>query len=234
MQMIASQPYCHAQNPTYMDLLQRQMELNENALDTPTPVESRFVHDCRAGLKVVLLVGTGGAFTSEFVIARDDKGYRLSEFVHVEAPQQNKARKRLIRTPAENLAHIRETLKPSVTELAALFGVTRQAIYNWEAGRPIAEANQSRLTELALAANVLHASGASGSPRILSRKVDGGLTLLESIRDGASGEKAALNLIAMVEKEAGQRKSLEQRFASRPRKSIDAVDLGVPHTDERD
>jgi DNA-binding transcriptional regulator YiaG len=233
MQMIASQPYHRAQSPTYVDLLHRQTALNESALDTPMPATSRFAHGCGAELMVVLLVGTGGAFTPEFVIARDSKGYRLNEFGHVETTQHCKVRKTLIRTPAEDLAQIREILKPSITQLAALFGVTRQAIYNWEAGKPIAEANQSLLTELALAANILRASGVSGSPRILSRKVNGGLTLLESIRNGASGEKAALNLIGMVEKEAGQRKSLEQRFASRPRKSVDVVDVGVPHTDER-
>lgn len=232
MHMVASQPYRHNQSTAYADLLRRQIEFNQNARVTATPVVSRFARECGAGLIVALLVGTGGAFTPEFVIARDGKGYPWSEFGHIEALQQSKVTTKLIRTPAENLAYVRDTLKPSVTELAALFGVTRQAIYNWEAGRPIAANNQNRLTELALAATVLHSSGASGSSRILKRKVDGGLTLLESIRDGASGEQAALNLIAMIEKEEAQRKSLKQRFATRLRKPIDAPEIGVPHLDE--
>jgi DNA-binding phage protein len=54
-------------------------------------------------------------------------------------------------TPGENLARIREVLGPSMSDLATTFGVSRQSVYNWLDGEPIAAENAAKLHDLALA-----------------------------------------------------------------------------------
>src|SRR4051812_43049267 len=88
-----------------------------------------------------LLVGTGGVATPGYVAERGDRGYRLPgiEYSNLRGHFQKVA----ARTAAQNLSRVREIFAPSVTELAALFGVSRQAIYNWQAGQPITDENKT-------------------------------------------------------------------------------------------
>ncbi len=89
-----------------------------------------------------------------------------------------------MRKTAENLARIREILKPTITELAQLFGVSRQAVYDWQAGKPTAAENAAKLDDLAKAADALALSGIEGSSQLLRRKIAGGKSLLDVVREG--------------------------------------------------
>lgn len=136
------------------------------------------------------------------------------------------------RTAAEALSYVRTTLKPPVTELAAIFGVSRQAIYNWQAGEHISEANQALLYELAAAADriVTHPLAGQVSAK---RKLPGGKSLFEAVAGGMSGAEAAGKLIAMAEKEGAQRVAMESRLRNRNRATLDLVSVGSPHLKDR-
>jgi hypothetical protein len=54
-------------------------------------------------------------------------------------------------TVMENISRIRTVLNPTVTDLASLLKVSRQAIYDWQAGKAIAVENAAKLSELARA-----------------------------------------------------------------------------------
>jgi hypothetical protein len=88
---------------------------------------------------ICLGVGTGGAATLNYVKERGAKGYPYAIYdssqkaVDVIASQ----------TPAENLEHIRAVLRPTVTDLASVLGVSRQAIYDWQSGKAIGESDSS-------------------------------------------------------------------------------------------
>jgi predicted transcriptional regulator len=50
-------------------------------------------------------------------------------------------------------------LRPNVTDLAKALRVSRQAIYDWQAGRPMAADNIERLRDIARAADLFDEKG---------------------------------------------------------------------------
>ncbi len=91
------------------------------------------------GLAVVAcacLIGTGGMMTPDYFNQRQNKGYDFANVTCIgRAPST-----RTLREPRENLAHVRSVFRPSIAELASIFGVTRQTLYNWMSGdRPALE-----------------------------------------------------------------------------------------------
>lgn len=177
-------------------------------------------------------VGTGGLLTARYVAARNDRGYRLRQFDHDQRNEAPPERKRVDRNAAENLARVREVFRPAVTELAAILGVSRQAVYNWQAGQPVAEENDVRLEQLARAADLLVAEGLAEQASVLRRKLPGGRTLFECVRAGEAADVVAASLIELIRHEHAQRRAMADRLGGRKRKAIDAEDVGSPHLDE--
>jgi predicted transcriptional regulator len=124
-------------------------------------------------------------------------------------------------------------LKPAVTEVASLFGVSRQTIYDWQNGAQPTQANAGKLEDLAAAADVFVAEGISVTPYLLKRRIAGGKTVFEVFRDGGDTENAARQLAQMVLRESNQRRILEARMAGRKLQKIDYSDAGVPALKER-
>jgi len=136
------------------------------------------------------------------------------------------------RPTAHALSHIREIFKLTTTELAELFGVSRQTIYDWQSGRGISAVRADRLESLSKAADIFADSGLSISPRTLRRKLAGGKPFFDVIRDGGPVEESTRGLITMLQREIEQRKLLDARLASRKRPLLDQTDLGIPMLDE--
>ncbi|MGH8807204.1 MAG: hypothetical protein ACREX0_04930 [Noviherbaspirillum sp.] len=175
-----------------------------------------------------LQVGTGGAATAEYYKQRGNKGYA---FAHYESlPSETGLVE--TRSAAENVAHIREVLKPAVTELASLFGVSRQAVYDWQGGKPTSAENARKLEDLAKAADLFVRESLTASSNVLRRKIAGGKTLFDVVREGGSAEDAARLLVQMVRRETEQRNALEARLAKRKKAAIDYADAGAPMLDE--
>jgi transcriptional regulator with XRE-family HTH domain len=136
-------------------------------------------------------------------------------------------------TPAGDLARVREILKPTVLELANLFGVSRQAVYDWQSGsQPSAEAAQ-RLATLARAADVFCAAGVIVDSKTLRRKVAGGGTLLDAILGGGDAVQVAKSLVQTLQRESGQRTALAKRLAGRTSTAQDLTVYGSPVLEER-
>ena len=137
------------------------------------------------------------------------------------------------RTPAQDLARIREILRPTVMELANLFGVSRQAVYDWQAGSQPAVETAKQLAELARAADVFADAGLTASSQTLRRKLSTGLTLLETLRSGGSVVDAAGVLTETLVREGKQREALTRRLAGRRHTPVSRDDIGIPTLDER-
>lgn len=184
-------------------------------------------------LTCAFLVGTGGYATTDYLVKRNDRGYPLIQFelpkqvVHVAAGTQ------ATQSPVQNLARIREILKPTMTELASLFGVSRQAVYDWQAGKPIAPENALRLGEFAKAAELLSAQQTHISSQALRRKVLDGQSLLDALRSGESVFDTAAALAQVLDREAEQREKLTARLLGRQRPVVSVDDVGNPMLDER-
>lgn len=120
-----------------------------------------------------------------------------------------------VKTSAEELAQIRGVFSPTVSDLADIFGVSRQSIYNWQAGEEPAPENSAKLRDLAQAADIFSAAGVAITGILLKRKILEGKSLFEIVRDGGSAAYAADVLVAMVRMESEQREMMARRFAGR-------------------
>ena len=159
-----------------------------------------------ASLPVVgFQVGTGGAATFDYFKMRGSKGYAFLAY----DPRPELRILPTAASPAENLEHIRSVLRPSVTDLAKALGVSRQAIYDWQAGKPIAAENAARIDDIARAANLFAREGLQATAHAMRRPISNGKNLFEIIRDGGSAEAAARTLIDIIRRELKQREILE-------------------------
>lgn len=136
-----------------------------------------------------------------------------------------------VRTPAENLTRIREVLNPAVSDLATTFGVSRQSVYNWLNGDPVAEENAAKLQDLAQAADVLAHGGVTVNVALLKRKFSNGQTLMQVAQAGESARDAALMLVQIHKREAAQRERMNARFANRA-KTPASSDFDLPPSND--
>ena len=138
----------------------------------------------------------------------------------------------LERSPAENLARIREVLKPTMLELAGLFGVSRQAVYDWQQGsQPVSQTAQ-RLAQLARVADVFAEAGLAVDANTLRRKIAGGRTLLDAVSNGDDAELVAKSLMGTLKREASQRERLQVQLAGRRRGPANPSEYGAPTMSE--
>ena len=169
-------------------------------------------------------IGTGGELSLEHLQRSAQQAqHRVSAFEVAEIDQ--------IRTPSENLSRIREVLNPAVSDLATTFSVSRQSVYNWLNGEPVANENAAKLQDLARAADVLAHEGVSINSALLKRKFASGRTLMQVAQAGESASEAALMLIQIHKREAAQRERMNARFANRA-KTPASADFDLPASND--
>lgn len=185
-------------------------------------------HLAAAVIDSAWMIGTGGVPTAGYFSRRNEMGYK---FLNVENPPPHEVYAH--RAPAKNVAHIREILKPAVSEFASLFRVSRQTIYDWQNGTQPAPEHENKLEDLSKAADVFLMEGVPVTPYLLKRNVAGGKTLFDIVREGGSAEEAARQLSEMVLHEFRQRRRLDARLAKRKLQATGYDDAGVPAFNER-
>lgn len=165
-------------------------------------------------------IGTGGELSIEHL-------QRSSHQMQYMMPVIEMAEVAHERTPVEDLARIREVLKPAVSDLAITFGVSRQSVYNWLNGESVAQENVAKLQDLAHAADVLAREGLTSNAALLKRKFANGRTLMQVAQAGESARDAALQLVHIHNREKAQRERMAARFANRPN-ATPSADFDLP------
>ena len=165
-------------------------------------------------------IGTGGEISIEHL-------QRSTHQMQHIAPTVDVANVAPVRSPTEDLVRIREVLKPAVSDLATTFGVSRQSVYNWLNGEPVAEENAARLQDLAQAADVLAHEGITANAALLRRKFANGRTLLQAVQAGESARDAVLQLVHIHKRETIQRERMAARLANRGR-TAPSADFDLP------
>ena len=165
-------------------------------------------------------IGTGGELSLEHLQRSARQARHMVSVVEVAEVEQ-------VRTPSENLSRIREVLSPAVSDLATTFGVSRQSVYNWLNGEPVADENAAKLQDLAQAADVLAHEGVGINAVLLKRKFANGRTLMQVAQSGESARDAALMLVQIHKREAVQRERMNARFANRA-KTPASADFALP------
>ena len=101
--------------------------------------------------------------------------------------------------PTEYLNRIEQVLQVSVSDLAKMLGVSRQAIYKWKNGESIGLESAHKLEQLALAADVFIESGTEITPFMLRRTVKNDQNFLELVQQGNSAVEAAQILVQLIQ-----------------------------------
>jgi len=90
-----------------------------------------------------------------------------------------------VRSPVEHIENIRTVLNPSVSDLASLFDVTRQAVYKWLAGDSTPEQEKlKRIIKLSEIADTFKAANISRAGSLLKMKAFNGQSLLDLLKTG--------------------------------------------------
>lgn len=165
-------------------------------------------------------IGTGGELSIEHL-------QRSTHQMQHMVPTFDMADVAPIRSPAEDLVRIRNVLKPAVSDLATTFCVSRQSVYNWLNGEPVADENAAKLQDLAQAADVLAHAGIAVNAALLKRKFANDRTLLQVAQGGESARDAALQLVHIHKRETIQRERMAARFANRG-KTAPSADFDLP------
>jgi transcriptional regulator with XRE-family HTH domain len=179
-----------------------------------------------AAVAFAFVAGTGGVASPSYFIERQERGYAF-----VQVRPSGRSLMRHLRTPQENIAQIRSIFKPSMADMASVFKVSRQSVYNWIAGEKPSTENVEKLNDVAAAADLLLPYGSTDSSYLVRRKLENGKTLMEIVREGGSAQDAARSLLQIAEKESSQREALQRRLANRtavPEHS----DIGSPMLNE--
>jgi hypothetical protein len=118
-------------------------------------------------------------------------------------------------TPGQQLARVKDTLSPSISDLADAFHVSRQSIYKWLKDEPLAEDNAVKLHDLASAADMIAQAGFAKDRGLLRRRFSDGKTLLQVFAAGGSAREAADKLIVVLQREQAESARLSSRLAGR-------------------
>ncbi len=98
----------------------------------------------------------------------------------VDAPQRIDAR-----TPAEHIANIRSVFNPSISDLANLFDISRQAVYKWLSYKSTPDQEKlKQLIELSHIADKFRNAEIFRSDSVLKMKAFNGLSLLDILKSG--------------------------------------------------
>lgn len=119
------------------------------------------------------------------------------------------------RTPSENIARIREIFSTAVSDLAKVFNVSRQTIYNWLNGEQPVTSHIDKINDLAMAADMFAGTSLPVTSTLLKRKIIQGKSFLEVVHEGGSAQDTAFLLKQIVLNEMDQRNMLKLRFAGR-------------------
>jgi DNA-binding transcriptional regulator YiaG len=150
----------------------------------------------------------------------------------IEVDGSRTAAESAVSAAAKDIAHIRQFTKISVTELAQVCGVSRQAVHEWIKGGPLSTRNAERISKLAQAVDIFLASGVDALPQTLRRKVCGGMSILDAVQSDGKVVDLAQQLVGTVAREAEQRKRLAARLTDRQKPQLSSVEFGAPHLNE--
>lgn len=150
------------------------------------------------------MAGTGGISDANFIARRP--GHDLNWWG---ASSKNAPIKRIVLVAEKpSCARLMKVIKDgfgrTFSHLPAIFGVSRQTLYNWLRGESPKEIQLAKLEQLASAAKVFSEQGFKVTAQALNRSLDRNLSFIELLAKGADGKSMAEKLIRL--ETTGQRK----------------------------
>lgn len=203
--------------------------LRATAIDFDSDVEdqqSSMLEIIGGRVLVYCIAGTFGLLRPEYVQASTSTSSWAINQIEIDNSEPVIADK--VSAAAKDLTFIRQTTNISVSELARVCGVSRQAVHDWINGGPVSPKNAQRISDLTRAIDILLVAGADTSPQSLRRKVAGNVSILDSVQSDGKAVDLAKQLVDTLKRESDQRKRLAERLAGRKPQLLSA-DFGAPH-----
>lgn len=105
---------------------------------------------------------------------------RVSFVVDMEAADDSQEQRPDVRSASDHLANIRQVMNPAISDLATVFGVSRQAVYKWIGGEATPEPDKfERIRVLSQAADAFRDAGVTRASAMLKMKAFDGRSLLD-------------------------------------------------------
>ena len=199
---------------------------NENTEEQQSTVRENF----GGRVLVYCFAGTFGLLLPAYIQASTATSSWAINQIEVDGPRAMV--ENAVSPTANDIAHIRQATNISVTELARVCGVSRQAVHEWIKGGPLSKKNARRISDLAQAIDVLLDSGIDVSSQMLRRNIGGGMTILESVQGDGKVVDLARQLVGTLARESEQRKRLGAHLTSRQKPQLSSTEFGVPHLNE--
>lgn len=108
---------------------------------------------------------------------------------------------------------IRQGFGRTFSRLPAVFGVSRQTLYNWLNGEIPNERHHERIMQLAEAARTFAGTSFTPTAALLTRTLSRGKSFLELMSEGANGREAAQKLITLSRRSSAARERVEAALA---------------------
>lgn len=164
--------------------------------------------------------GTGGFEGVQFVLTR--QGYNAFKILDVENVNSEEA----IAPYADLMKEVKVGFGRTMSHLPAVFGVSRQTIYNWLNGEIPKEQHQAKIVQLAAAARVFVDAGFKPTALSLERVVEKGSSLLELIAQGSDGKEVANRLVRIEKRGASAREKINSLLSDKADSRPDISDIG--------
>ena len=170
--------------------------------------------------------GTGGIEDARFAVAR--QGYSPFAIVKVSSPIAQDTYAPYI----DLMKEVKTGFGRTMSHLPAVFGVSRQTLYNWLNGETPKEQHHDTLVQLAAAARVFTETGFKPTALSFERIVAQGKSFLELIAQGAEGREAAERLVRIEKRGMAARAKLDALLGDRTPSLPSVSDMGRPALDE--
>ena len=172
--------------------------------------------------------GTGGTEGGNFLISRN--GYRAIYVIVIKSetppPQTSYA------PYADIMKEVQNGFGRTMSQLPAVFGVSRQTLYNWLKGEEPKEHHHDKLKQLAAAARVFAEESVKLTTLSLDRTVAQGKSFVELLGEGADGEETAQQLVRIMKRGAAERAKLDALLGDRTPLRPDVSEMGRPALNE--
>lgn len=129
---------------------------------------------------------------------------------------------------ADLMEEVKAGFGRTLSHLPAIFGVSRQTLYNWLAGEVPKEQHRAKLVQLSAAARVFFSGGFKPTHASLERTVAEGKSFIELIAAGADGKQVAEKLLRIEQRSAAARSKLDNLLGDRKPPRLEIADMGRP------
>lgn len=179
--------------------------------------------------RIIIVLGAGTSGNDSIERYRSGIGFQLFQLIYSQPQQQSVSDSEFY---SSLVRHITAAFGRNMTRLPAVFGVSRQTIYNWRKGEIPKDVHRVKLVELADAASVFSEANFKPTAAMLNRTVAHGKSLLSLIAEGAGGSETAKSLMKIVERGQNVRARLDKALGEQPKVRLDVSDIGAPAFDE--